>query len=436
MKDFLLTFSKGIQFSFTTFNFGEPQHLPKQAEIIRKKFDVQPHPPEDITDLDILLSKVCQLWQKKGKEGLSILSYREIKWLPWVLYHGPAPKIVAQKDLLMAVLQLIKERWSINLVKLIHVYLKYYDPEVAGTETIRKTILELLTSCEVKNIRLKRWQTAAVLLFSPNASKITAHWLMNEKDKVDNSLQKLGLVGDLANCYFLRYVILEILETMKQKFPYYLENLLSLLVVSDEKGDNHIVRTSTIARARFPELIPKAAAYLLPAAGVNADPLAKKDLEFFFIIVEKSCEDAKWVYRRRFWEAYLPYIENTWVVLGRKARQIVDSESDFNSELRTHLAERKPSKLKGARSDQSAFLIEMRGYIFVEWSNSGACRIWRKERFPLPFGAKEYLATQVRSNDADYRQDHMCSESYRWQDRMAHWFYHDSGIPFQNYRVE
>ncbi|HDK25944.1 MAG TPA: hypothetical protein ENG48_02475 [Candidatus Atribacteria bacterium] len=46
-------------------------------------------------------------------------------------------------------------------------------------------------------------------------------------------------------------------------------------------------------------------------------------IRFFFEAVEKSAKDPNWRYRRKFWEAYLPHIEKTWVVLGTRARDLI-----------------------------------------------------------------------------------------------------------------
>jgi len=47
--------------------------------------------------------------------------------------------------------------------------------------------------------------------------------------------------------------------------------------------------------------------------------LNSRNIEIFFEIVSNVPEsDQKWIYRRKFWEACIPYIENTWPIFGSK----------------------------------------------------------------------------------------------------------------------
>jgi hypothetical protein len=457
--EFIEKFKLNVQLFLKISNYGQPQKIAKKAAAIVKKFDVQPQTPK-VTDLDSLLLKIRRLWKKKGFNGLSTLLSRDVKWLPWLLYYGKSPKIVEEKRFLADVLRLLKERWKITLNNLIHVYLKYYDPNITGTELIRKTIHSMLITYDGNNCRLQRWKNRAVLLFAPNGTAITADWLIGRHVDIQTSLEELDLIEDLSNANFLRYASLEIIKKAEKDFPKHLEIIPQLLEIKTFTNNDKLQ-----IRARFPDLIPEAATCLLPKAGVNAEPwiqetlrpfflrylydprlpggrtrwsnvsedavavfkqwLSKKDLEFFFNIVEKSSGDAKWMYRRKFWEAYLPYIENTWVALGKRALEIV-----YTPEMQSHLKERKFSKFSGGEQGQSIFLIEMRGYIFVEWSHGGACRIWQKDNFPLRFGEKKYSAGQIRGKSPDFSIDHRYSEQYRWQDSLAQWLQQNLGIQY------
>lgn len=456
-----------MQLSLKISNYGQPQKLPKDAAAIEEKFDVQPQVPR-VTDLDNLLVKIRHLWNKNGFQGFSTLLSRDIKWLPWLLYHGNSPKIVEENSFLVDVLRLLKEKWKITLNNLIHVYLKYYDSKLAGTELIRKTIHAMLTTYDGNNYRLQRWKSRTILLFAPNGPAITADWLISQQVDVHTSLKELDLIEDLSNAHFLKYASLEIIKKVERNFPKYLEIIPHLLEVKAEvklSSKAFVNKGKLQVRARFPDLIPETATRLLPKAGANADPqiqeklrpfflryltdprvpggitrwsnvskdaiavfkqwLSKKDLEFFFNIVERSSGDSKWMYRRKFWEAYLSHIENTWVALGKRALDMV-----YTPEMQSHLKERKFSKFSGGAQGQSIFLIEMRGYIFVEWSHGGACRIWRQDNFPLKFGEKKYSAGQIRSKSPDFSIDHRYSELYRWQDALAQWIELNLGIQY------
>lgn len=209
--EFLKKFQSNMQLSLKISSYGQPQKLPKGAAAIEEKFDVQPQSPK-VTDLDDLLARIRNLWKKNGFQGLSTLSSKDIKWLPWVLYHGNSPKIVEVNSCLVDVLKLLKDKWRLSLNKLIHVYLKYYDPKLDGTELIRKTIHAMLTTYDGNNYRLQRWKSRTVLLFAPNGPAITADWLVNQQVDIHTSLEKLDLVGDLYDANFLKYTSLEVIK--------------------------------------------------------------------------------------------------------------------------------------------------------------------------------------------------------------------------------
>lgn len=465
MQEFLRDFRRRLKLSLRiNLKLGEPRQVARQRKVVEEKFDGQLQPP-DVTDLNKLLAKVRSLWNENGPEGLTSLSIRERKWLPWILYFGESPKIIEGKEPLHTILALVKKQKN-SLSRLIHVYLKFYKPEFYGTEVLRKTILDQLSAYEGNNPRIRHWKGKAVLLFQPTGPAITAQWILSENDEIPTCLKKLGLGGDLSNGSFLKYVVREILKTMEKVFPNHLDNLRPLLEVRIGSGTS-----SRSLQARFPELIPEAATRLLPRARETApswvrdilrpfflhhlgDPrlpggkvkwhgvskravrvfkqwLSQKDLEFFFNLVEMSSGDPKWIYRRRFWEAYVNYFENTWVALGNKAISLVST-----SDMKAHLEKRKFGKLVGS-SDQSVFLIEMGGYVFVEWSHSGACRIWQKDHFPWELGELKYRAKEFTGTVPDHKQNHWFPEWYRWQEELDEWIQRNLGIrPAKSYYLE
>lgn len=431
--------------------FNKPHYLLEQREIIKKKWDIEPKPP-DTKDLNQLLSKVRQLWTKGGKEGLEKLSHREKRWLPWILYQGESPRIIEQKDLLEALLSILEKRKNSHLNSIIHVYLKNYEPS-ADSDVLRVFILKYLATYEGNIPRLKHWKDR-IYLFYPNNLRSVVKMILSQREKPSIYLEKLGLVKDLSNCEFLKYITYGCLKEVEKNFPVYLEVLLDLL----ESPLDH-------TKPRFPEIIPKAATSLIPKVGVNisrqmqellcsfflkymGDPrlpggitrwsqvseeagrifiqwLSSKDIQFFFEVVGHSAGDPKWRYRRKFWESYLSYIKNTWVVLGKRARNLV-TEPEYRF-----------GELRGASRDQSAFLIEMGNYVFVEWSHSGKCRVFKKDDFPLEFGLQYYHAIDIRPPSPEYSQIHYVSERYRWQDQLANWIRIDLGIlPSKSYYLD
>jgi len=468
MDTLLKSLRKQLQYSLKVPEFGEPKFLLKQKVELEKKYDVGPQEPK-ATDIDELCAKVNMLWVQKGKKGLELLNSKDIKWLPWVLYHGDSPKIIEKQKLLQTILEILQKRWKRTLNSLIHVYLKYYDPSFSGTKMLGETIYEQLTIYEKNNAQIQKWKNR-IILFSAAGPGITASWIVKKNKDVAASLDHLGLTGDLSTSGFLKHMVFEAIKMIEKTFPEHLQKLRPLMEMEEPQD----IYTSKSFMVRFPELISEAATRLLPKAGTSApshiqdalrpfflnhlgDPrlpggstkwkrvsdeavkvfkqwLSKKDLEFFFNLVEMSNLDPKWIYRRRFWEAYIGYFENTWVALGPRALSLVS-----NPKMKKHLEERNFGTLSG-NSLQSIFFIQMGGYVFVEWSSSGgACRVWHKDRFPLQFGQQKYSASSITRPKVhyDYRQVHSSSELYRWQDTLAGWIQRNTGIkPDKSYYVE
>lgn len=247
-------------------------------------------------------------------------------------------------------------------------------------------------------------------------------------------------------------------------FPTGLEILFILI---RKERDN---RYSASEELRFPNLVPWCASHLIPAAHIYSDGnvidrlrsfflrhlgdprlqpvkwasvreeavsifkqwIAKSDLEFFFNLVEETEGDSKWIYRRKFWEAYLPYIENTWVLLGRDAQKLFQ----YSLNRYQYEKERRFGRLRGAKADQSAFLLQIGQYVFVEWSSSGSCRVFKLEHCPVRFGQGLCEGTRLRRDNCELIVVHHSSETYSWQSRLARWILEKLGIrPRGSYTV-
>ena len=449
MQGFLRDFKRQINNLLRPFPFPQPFSLIKEVEKVKKKFDVEPTTPA-FCDFNQLLSKVYFLWNSRGEKGLTELTSKEKRCLPWILYIGGSIRTIDQIDLLKAILELFNPPKASYLNTLIHIYLKNFDLS-KGNEILRQFVLNHLKIYDGINPRLKKWKSKINFLFTKNAVFNTANWILFQKNKHPNTcLEELGLTGDLSDSGFLRHVTLSCLKATEKSFGF-LPTLLSLL------------ESPTNSSVRFPEILPEVATSLIPKAEkINisreirdllcsffikhlGDPrlpggrtrwkkvsekahkifiqwLSKEDIRFFFEVVEKSAKDPNWRYRRKFWEAYLPHIEKTWVVLGTRARDLAKG------------TEYRFGKLLGASSDQSVFLVKMRGYVFIEWSHSGACRIYRESNFPWEFGSESYYASEIYWSDPEYKQIHRLPERYHWQDELAKWISLNLGIhPAKSY---
>ncbi|MBC7342249.1 MAG: hypothetical protein H5U02_07335 [Clostridia bacterium] len=427
----------------------KPAKLAKRVSTLEQKHDPAPTRPEP-RDLEQLRQFILRLWTGQGWQGLKQFPARHLDKVPWILYWGDADSIVARNGLLEAILQLLAPRWKTCLKPLIHVYLLYYNPDLPGNDRLRSFILEHLSGQKLSQPSLRRWKERAALLFAPNAPLNAGRWLIQgTPEKVPEALVDLGLSGELAVGNFLRQAVREALAEMVRYLPAKLESLSPLLELPDRPS-----------QCRFPELVAEAADSIIPAADAIAtleqqeylrrfflrhlsDPrlgagatrwsevsaeakaifirwLSRQDLELFFGVVDRSAYDRQWMYRRAFWETYLPYMEETWVALGPLGERVLRR---LNLPREYHYG-----RLVGGSHEQSVFMIRMRGYVFVEWSNNGPLRIWKQEAFPLRFGQPEYSATEIRWSNEHERIVHASPGTYSWQRRAREWIQVNLGI--------
>lgn len=426
------------------FTYPLPSKLIDQTKQIEKIFNITPHTLSH-DDLEQLASKVEFLWRTKKHKFIEKLSVREKRNLPWLFYDYL--KIIDRFDMLKSVLNFYQGKSS-YVVRLIYVYLLNYDTS-NGNEILRQFIIDNLK--ENTSYYCIRWKKKINFLFTKSAILNTAKWILSQKNKDPNvCLEELGLSGLLSDSAFVKEIIMLCLR-ITQKDISFLPKLLELLKSPNDPS-----------KCRFGDgILPEVATYLLPELEQQelfkakemlcvflkkylGDPrlpggatrwrkvskeaikvfmkwLVKQDIEFFFDIVDRTSEDPKWHYRRKFWEGYLPHIEQTWVVLGPKARDLAkNSEYSYGY-------------LKGGNSGQSVFFIKMGGYVFVEFSNSGACRVFKETDFPFKFGERLYRTSDIYSSVPIHKQNHIFPEKYSWQNKFSRWIWMNLNIYSNNY---
>lgn len=449
MEGFLKDLKRQINSMLQPFSFSRPYRLMQEVERLKEKLGVEPVIP-DSCDFDELIAKVLFLWKTKRESGLLELSYKEKRCLCWALYIGKDIRIVDRIDLLMSILQLFKRPGYLDI--LIRVYLKNFDL-CEGSEVLRRFILDHLRGYNGRRNSLRNWKGRMDLLFSENAIYHTTNWILSQKDKHPEAcLKELGLIGGLSDSEFVKYVVLLCLKITENnlntlpvllsllespvgftiRFPEILPAMASGLILrADSDGSEEVQRDlrsfflKYLGDPRLPGSRVRWGGVAKKARDVFIQWLSKEDLRFFFDVVERSAGDPNWRYRRKFWEAYLPYIKETWVILGSKARDLVKgTECSFG-----HLG--------GAGSDKSIFLIKMHNYVFLEWSHSGACRVYKESVFPWEFGQDYYHVSEIKWFDYEYRQIHSSPERYRWQDDLARWISTNLAIyPARSYHLE
>lgn len=431
--------------------FPQPQVLRRTAEELSKKFPPQTPPPPPIA-LEKLARKVWGLWQGEGRTGLAKLEYRELKSIPWVFYFKKPRPVAEDPQLVSSLLDFLTQKCGVALGRLPYVYLLDYAPDLAGTEILRRAAHDFLITYSGSRPQLRRWKEALVLLFTPQGPRNTARWLAEQPRDPLSALASIGVEGQLLAGEFVRHVAREAVAAAAKAFPATLDLCLQLLI--DESG-----------RPRFLDALCQAASSWIPRADAHGseevksrlqrfflrhlgDPrwpgermrwggvseearriitrwLAKEDITFFFEVLSRAVEHSAWQYRREFWEAYLPYIDATWVVLS------TDVRAKMGKQVEERIASGACGEFTGSNQGRSMLIIEMKGWVFLEWTHIGGCRGWPKEEFPLALGKRYYRISEVNDMLWTYShyQRHSGSESYKWQTEFSYWLESELGLP-------
>lgn len=410
----------------TDLNYREPTRqssLESAATRLARRFDSPPMAPPG-TDLTALVEEIQRQFNETGPECLAALGNRERSWIPWTLYHGKKPQPVEWPGYLDAAISDFRKRkrWG-RLQAWIFVYLKNYK---AGTETTKKlaSFLErALARYGGKRPRMDRWKRLMPLLFTAKALDNTVSWLLESALDTDEAIAYLGLEGELAFSPFVTDLLDRAIDTCEPNLPGGLRRITELLEIRGDRGTkvrsmdclrhaaSVLIRAAAgkpsvdVEKILYPVILNHLTDPRLPGgrprwSGVSETAvhtftqwLAREDLEFFFNLVDRTAKDRHWRYRRTFWESYLPHVEMTWVVLGKQARRLVFGIKGMDEIMRN----REYGRLSGTSHDQSIFLIQMGGHIFVEWSHDGACGIWPREDAPFDLGRNDYNGPELRA---------------------------------------
>jgi len=144
--------------------------------------------------------------------------------------------------------------------------------------------------------------------------------------------------------------------------------------------------------------------------------LAENDLDLFFRIIDTTAVDRTWRERRAFWAQYLPYITHTKVFFGSAASRYARHLDGFYMPY---------GRLKGYGTDQSVFAFRINNYVFIEWSHSGALRVWDVHNAPRFFEADEISHAQIMyaGSIESWRHD-----GPSWKKKVRAWIERHCGI--------
>lgn len=205
------------------------------------------------------------------------------------------------------------------------------------------------------------------------------------------------------------------------------------------KSDLRQMLVETFGDPRFSKSAPTWSGVHADAKQVLIQWLNEASLNQFFDVVTDvmttSDEQRMWRYRRKLWTAYLPHIENAWVVMApecdRAARRLALRQDDQS------LTQFGKFDRGTVQSRHAVLLLTIGDLTIAEWNFNGTCRIWTREDNGAPkLYQRTYNANALRQNDI-ISIPHHGNENYSWQYKVESAIRRYTGLQIsaRDYRV-
>ena len=430
------------------------QNLKILKEIVKKHGNADYELPdrEDLHQVYQLFMRASQ----SDKLRQDFASRKRIRQLTWVLTFSDKnqSRIVDDPSQLRNALQLITERFRINhLPGIFNALLETWG--TPNTKILRTFIKEQLTNYSGKRKFAQELKTnmawyceensatqLAMELFRSNRT-LSDVWSLLELPEYMNTYPYFGAVAE-AFVSLIRHLDREVFADVisfleKHNNDDTSRSILSDVIVKLGLDASEHIRAPVQSYILRQWEDPRIAGADVKWHGVSPNArkiftkwLTEADLEFFFGIVAKACNDSKFKDRKEFWLSYLNHIEYCRPVLRKDAEGYLG-----NQEALQFYRERRPPTLTGSNRNQHAFIIQMINYTFVEFSTSGACYVYDKVNPPFDLYDEAYHLSELRRTDLkkkSYMDTHKLPlihwQSHRgsWKEVFAKWLEDELGI--------
>ncbi len=367
--------------------------------------------------------QIYDLFVQASQSGGSYQEFntsKRIRQLSWALTfsENKQPRIVDTPQLLKDALQLIENRfrtssllgvfyaliqaWDTTLnAKLLREFVKKHLIEYNGT---RKSVLKLKRNMNRYCEEDSTTQLAVELLRSDR--KLADVWSFLELPDYTHGYRYFGAVAEAfvsCNRNIDKDILADVINFLeKHNNDQTSRSVLSTLIeqLGFEASDTLRAPVQSYALKQWGH--PQIAGADVSWRGVSSEArkiftkwFTEADLEFFFGIVAKACNDSKFKYRKAFWLAYLEHITFCRPVLQKNVEKLFID----NLEALRFYEERHPATLTGGGANIHAFIIQMKDYTFVEFSTGGACYVYVNPPFGLyevSYSVKELKRTDLK----------------------------------------
>lgn len=381
----------------------------------------------DRLDPQVLVKKTVRIYQGSQEE----FTRREIRNLPFVVLSQELSMPAAQ----FALRQVDLDKTSC-FRRLLFAYFSLYKPKERRTEWIRTVLYKQMQKNDgmVRNIHFL--QDFPQLLAKDGASQMAEFF---SGGNLYDGLKILSFPPTLYGSNFVKAAIVNAFQMdigldAKQKLlkdltenPVYEElvpKVVGPVIISvDEEG-------SDSAKNWLMQLVFQ---YMGDPRGNNTawlhveeeakdiflHWLVKNDFAVFFHIIAKTA-DNRWKYRQAFWSAYMDEIRDSRIIIGPKARFILNQE-----EKRKLMAY---DFLEGKSSDTSLLVFTIGQYTFIEVSYNGKLRIYSRAKSPIQIFAQGHRwidYSNLINSDAEKEFVHTNPRGIgpNWQPKVRNWIY-------------
>ncbi len=400
---------------------------------LRKKADkmIQVDP----LDLQVLVKKTVRIYQGSQEE----FTRREIRNLPFVIFSPELSMPVAK----FALRQVDLDKPSCSR-RFLFAYIRGYEPKERKTEWIRTVLCKQMQRNDGMVRSIHFLQNFPQLLAKDGVSQMAEFF--SEGD-IDGGLKKLFFPRTLYGSNFVKAAIVNAFQmdigldakqnllkalTKDPRYKGLVPKVVGPVIISvDEEGSDSAKNWLMQLIFRYmgdPRGNDTAWLYVEEEAKeIFLHWLVKNDFAVFFHIIAKTA-DAKWQYRQDFWSAYMDEIRASRIIIGPKARFILnDLPKEEKSKLMAY------DYLEGKSSDTSLLVFTIGQYTFIEVSYDGKLRIYSRAKSPIQIFAQGhrtiYYSHLINSDtEKEFVHTNPMGRGPNWQPKVRNWIYDHCGI--------
>ncbi len=395
---------------------------------LRKKADkmIQVDP----LDLQVLVKKTVRIYQGSQEE----FTRREIRNLPFVIFSPELSMPVAK----FALRQVDLDKPSC-FRRFLFAYIRGYEPKERKTEWIRTVLCKQMQRNDGMVRSIHFLQNFPQLLAKDGISQMAEFF--SEGD-LSGGLQRLSFPLTLYGSNFVKAAIVNAFQmdigldakqnllkalTKDPRYKGLVPKVVGPVIISvDEEGSDSAKNWLMQLIFRFmgdPRGNDTAWLYVEEEAKeIFLHWLVKNDFAVFFHIIA-STADRRWKYRQAFWSAYMDEIRASRIIIGQKAKLILNDRSkEEKSKLMAY------DFLEGKSSDTSLLVFTIGQYTFIEVSYNGKLRIYSRAKSPIQIFAQGHrtipYSDLIKSDtEQEFVHTNPMGRGPNWQPKVRNWIY-------------